>query len=76
MKEAGAVFERAQREVLRERLAQIGKRRSSPQGDVPPHASPRHEQRDVLTRMIGARRRRIVPVIGRDDQQIGRQQSR
>ena len=61
---------RADAEVLRQRLAEIGKGRSRAEIDAGLDASAVQQQRHVLARMVGARRRRIVAVIGGDHEQI------
>ena len=61
----------ADAEQLGQRLAEIGERRPRAEVDVPSDARAGDEQRHVLARVIGARRGRIVAVIGGDDQQIG-----
>ena len=72
VEEARAVRERADLEELGQRLADIGERAAQPEVDVRSHRRARGEDRDVLPRVIRARRRRVVAVIGSDDQQVAR----
>ncbi len=62
--------EPANAKALGERLTEIGKRAARSQVDPGAYARAGDQQRDVLARMIGARCRRIVAVIGRHDQEI------
>ena len=61
---------RAYTEPLSKRLCQVGKRRTCAQVDPLPHVLPGDQQRYVLSRVICARRRRIVAVIGRNHKQV------
>ena len=67
---AGPLRHRRHAEELGQRLREIGE--GGAIAEVRARARPRagDQQRHVLTRMIGARRRRIVAVIGGDDEQI------
>ena len=64
------VRERSDAEIGGERLPQIGKRAPRPEIHAGADTRAGDENRDVLARVIGAGRRRIVAVIGGDDQQI------
>ena len=60
----------ADAEELRQRLAEIREGLPGAQVHAGADAGAGHEQRDVLPRVIGARRRRIVAMVGRDDEEI------
>src|SRR5207244_11754923 len=66
----GAVLHRADVEVLRDSLTQIGERAPGAQIDAGLHPRTDGQQRDMLPRMVRAGRRRIVAVIRRDDKQV------
>ena len=70
LQEAGAVLERSDAEVGGEGLPQVGKRPPGPEIHAGTDTRAGDENRDVLARVIGAGRRRIVAVIGGDDQQV------
>ena len=74
--EARAVRQRRHAEDLGERLPEIGECRARRRDRHRPRAGAEHQQRHVLARVVGAGRRRIVAVIGGDDQQIVRPQLR
>src|SRR5258708_19071158 len=65
-----AVRKPADAEQLRQRLTEIRKRRAGAEIDIRAHMRAGREQRHVLPRVIGARRRGIVAVIGGDHQEI------
>src|SRR5687768_16332126 len=67
---AGAVRQRPDAEVLGDRLPQI--REGGARAEVPAgrNAGAGDEERHVLARVVRARRRRIVAVIGRYDEKI------
>src|SRR5436190_5205436 len=69
-KKAGAVSEAADAEVFGERLTEVGKRLAGSEIDALPDARAGHEQRHIFPRMIRARRRRVIAVIGGDDEKI------
>src|SRR5688572_13013698 len=70
-KEAGAVFQWTDAEERGQRLSQIGKRGAGAEVDAGANRCARDEQRYVFTRVIGARRRRVVAMVGRDDEHVG-----
>ena len=74
--EARPMAERTDAEQLGDGLAEVGKRRPHAKIDARPNRLPHDEQRHVLPRMIRARRRGIVAVIGRHDEDVGRLQAR
>src|SRR5579862_1762098 len=69
-KETGTVRQGTDAEDLRERLAQIGKGRSCAEVGAAADLRARDDERHILARVIGARRRRIVAMVSRDDEQI------
>ncbi len=68
--------ERPDPENLRDRLPEVGKRRPRADVGAGPDHLPHQEYRDVLAGVIGARRRRIVAVIGSNDEQVAVAQRR
>ena len=67
---AGAMAHAADAEQLGKRLSQVGERLSRAQVGAGAHAPASCDERNVLARVVGARRGRIVAVIGRHDKQI------
>ena len=70
-----SVGKRTDVKVVRQRLTEIGKGLASSQIDFGAHPRAGQKNRDVLTRVIGARRRRIVAVVCGNDEQVGVAQS-
>ena len=70
IQKALAVLHRTDAEIICHRLAEVCKRRARAEVDARFHRRPGHQQRHVLARVIGARRRGIVAVIGGDHHQI------
>ena len=70
------MFHRADPEVLGDRLTEIGKCPPRSEIDASFHLRSRHQQRHMLARVIGARRRRIVTMIGGQDEQVVVSQAR
>ena len=68
--------ERTHVEEIGERLTEVRKGGADAEIDIPAHRCAHGEHRDVLARVIGARRRGIVPMIRGDDQQVGGRQAR
>src|SRR5688572_11859071 len=66
-----SVWQRPDAEVPGNRLAEIGKGLARTEIDAAAYARPRQQHRYVLARMVRAGRRRIVAVVGGDDEQIG-----
>ena len=64
-KEARAVGQRCDAEDFGDCLPEIGERLAGPEIDARPNQHTGDEQRNVLSRVVGARRRRIVAVVGR-----------
>ena len=64
------MIERAHVQGFGERLSEIRERASRAKVGAGPHMRSRDDERHVLARMIRARGRRIVAVVGRHQQQI------
>ncbi len=64
------MFQRADAEQLCKCLSKVREGLTRPQIGASTHGRAEHQQRNMLARVVGAWRGRIVAVIGGDDQQI------
>src|SRR5688572_7152665 len=71
----GTKGQRRNAEDVGEGLTYIGECDPRTQIDARPNTETHSQERNVLSRMVGARGRGVVPMVARDDQQVTRTES-